>query len=248
MKYALITGGTGFVGWYLSHCLIDGKYPAFCWDANRFTYKKYLDVDGRRRLLGLKQDSDYIIHLAPVPVDEVIECARKTGARILFASSGAVYDKKPDAYGKLKIASEKKLLASGLDVRIARMFTFIGHGLPEHLAPVKMLRSMQAGQPMLCGEAVRSYMDAEDMARWLWAILLDAEPMSVYDVGSDVPVTMGQLAEQMGKGRSGSSWQAGAFKEPRKTYLPNIKPIQNDLGVKITIPLEMAVERFIRSY
>jgi len=238
MKRILITGGSGFVaGWILSQ-----------FDNNQFSVSTCNRKDYELKISGNYLDYDYIIHLAPVPVDDVIKCASKTDARILFASSGAVYDKKPDAYGRLKLQSEDKLLKSGLDVRIARMFTFIGQGLPEHLAPVKMLKAMQAGQPMLCGEAVRSYMDAEDMARWLWAILLDAEPMSVYDVGSDVPVTMGQLAEQMGKGRSGSSWQAGKFKEPRKSYLPNIKPIQKDLGVKITIPFEMAVERFIRSY
>lgn len=196
----------------------------------------------------LQYDYDYIIHLAPVDVDDVIECACRTDARILYASSGAVYDKKPDTYGRLKLQSEDKLLKSGLDVRIARMFSFIGHGLPEHLAPMRMLRAVQAKQPILAGDAIRSYMDAEDMARWLWAILLNGEAGGIYNVGSEESVTMVQLAYEIGKHSSGATIKRGEFKEQREYYVPDTSRTREELGVEITIPFEMAVERFVNAY
>ena len=110
-------------------------------------------------------------------------------------------------------------------------------------------RAYEKGDAMRVGSAIRSYLHAEDMARWLWKILLEGEPGCVYDVGSDHPVDMMMLAHEIGKYSSGATFIRGYdFDEKRETYIPNIKPIMDDLGVEITIPFEQAVERFVRSY
>jgi len=243
MKRILITGGTGFVGSWMLKIDIQPE-PTDIIFANHIGYKNPKLWD---------QNYDYIIHLAPVPIDDVIKCAQRCNARVLFASSGAVFDKEPDNYGIQKIVAEEKLMKSGLDWRIARMFTFIGHGLPEHLAPMRMLKDAQEHQHITFGYSVRSYLDAEDMANWMWKILLDGEYQSIYNVGSDIPHSVHELADEIKiyytKYTGDYVWLSGEeFEDRRQYYVPDISRTREDLGVQITIPFEKAVERFVRSY
>jgi dTDP-glucose 4,6-dehydratase len=193
-------------------------------------------------LLG---DYDYIIHLAPVPVDKVIACACRTNARVLFASSGAVYDMYPDEYARLKTQSENLLLASGLDVRIARMFSFVGWGLPDHLAPAVMVKSAMERQVIQASPAVRSYLDGSDMAEWLWAILLDAQPWTIYNVGSPNEVSMMELAHEIEK-HVPAHIERTQVAGPRPRYVPCVDNIMQDLGVSIKVPWRDAVERYAK--
>src|SRR5512147_2230868 len=103
MPKCLITGGTGFIGFWVAG-----------WTAMETTvldHHYYDTFDGWD-----KQDWDYIIHLAPVPVDRVLECAKRCKATVLLASSGGVYDRQPSDYFKMKMADENKLIYSGLNV------------------------------------------------------------------------------------------------------------------------------------
>src|SRR5512139_374530 len=111
----LITGATGFIGnWLMCHA---------------WRHELYTRPVGHQEYdlkIWMKENWKYIIHLAPAPVDDVLECAERCGATVLLASSGGVYDREPDPYFQMKLEDENKLLGSGLDVKIARIFTTCG--------------------------------------------------------------------------------------------------------------------------
>lgn len=242
----LITGGTGFVGRWMQKFGTIKTGPPYLWP---FLGEFFLYISSRNNYTEvLKQDYDYIVHLAPVPVDDVIECASRTNARILYSSSGAVYDKHPDEYGLAKLEGERKLLASGLDVRIARMFSFIGDGLPKHLAPAQMVASAKRYGIIQASQSVRSYMDAQDMAAWMWAILFRGKPWTIYNVGSPEPCNMAKLAVEISKHFRASLVEFNGALGPRPHYVPDVSQTIKDLGVGFTVTFEESVDRFVRSY
>jgi nucleoside-diphosphate-sugar epimerase len=207
---------------------------------NRLTYHE-----------ALKGRYDAIVHLAPIPVDEVIECGLRSNARILYASSGAVYDLDADGYGLAKRRSEDLLLTSGLDIRIARLFSFVGKGLSPRLAPACFLRACREGRPMLVygdGSVMRSYLYGADLGRWMWKILLDGEPCSVYDVGSDLPVSIIRLAVEIRRHfpHSPKIIFLAPRIEKRPYYIPHIERARADLGLEVWTPFEEAVEKYIK--
>jgi len=186
MDNVLITGGTGFVGhwmqqtqpnavnaWYFSHHLYDvGLWKQATWS--------------------------YIVHLAPIAPYEVIEKALDDGARLLYCSSGIVYHPQNNTkYRRNKLNWEKYCLDSDADVVVARLFTFYGDHLDDNKAITQFTKAAQAGEPIKIwgdGSCVRSYMSGEEMGKWMWAILLHGKSGEAYDVGSNIPITMLELA------------------------------------------------------
>jgi dTDP-glucose 4,6-dehydratase len=158
----------------------------------------------------------------------VLELARQCGAsRLLLVSSGAVYGPLPigmthvpeahlggpdpllpsSAYGEGKRVSEwlcVQASASGLEVKIARVFALVGPHLPldKHFAIGNFLRSAMAGEQIVIqgdGTPCRSYLYAADMAAWLWAVLIKGKPCSAYNVGSDKSLSVHDLAKAVCK-------------------------------------------------
>jgi nucleoside-diphosphate-sugar epimerase len=188
MDRVLITGGTGFVGywmnqtqpkevvgWYLSH----KDYRAIQWD---------------------RVFCDYVVHLANVSPTSAIATAQRNNARLLYCSSGIVYhDENNTEYRQNKMKWERECLFSYDNVVIARLFTFCGDRLDYGKAIVQFERAAREGKPLHVwgdGSCVRSYMHGEELGRWMWAILLNGKSGEAYDVGSDEPVTMLELAKR----------------------------------------------------
>lgn len=188
MDKILCTGGTGFVGSWMYKT----EPPAL-----RVVYLSRAEYDLRRWRL---HTWDAIIHLANIAPTEVLEHAQRFGSRVLYASSGIFYHTENDnEYRQNKIAWEKECRDSGVDVVIARLFTFSGEGLDDGKAIVQFERAARAGRPLVIwgdGSCVRSYMHGAEMGRWLWAILQHGVKGEAYDVGSNTPVTMTELAQQ----------------------------------------------------
>jgi dTDP-glucose 4,6-dehydratase len=157
----------------------------------------------------------------------VLEAARPGRARVLLASSGAVYGVQPpelthlpedfrgapdpfdvlNVYGEGKRAAEmlgaSAARAWGVPVVVARGFAFVGPHLPlgRHFAVGNFLADALAGGPVrVAGDGTpwRSYMYAADMAVWLWTMLLRGSPGVAYNVGSEEAVTIRQVAECVG--------------------------------------------------
>ena len=193
----------------------------------------------------------------------VIEFAKACGARkLLFTSSGAVYGPRTErvdetaecrpatAYGRGKLAAERMLAASGLDVTVARCFAFVGPHLNRgiHYAIGNFLRDTLAGDPIVIqgdGTAFRSYLYADDLVEWLFALLERGAPGRAYNVGSERAVSIRALAETVrqalgGRGDIVVRGRADPAARP-SVYVPSTLRARQELGLAERVGLEQAV-------
>ena len=136
-----------------------------------------------------------------------------TVKRLLYISSGAVYGTQNTAltdetaplnpetlYGKGKVIAEHFCLNSGIPCVIARCFAFIGKYLPQnaHFAAGNFLKNAAEGENICIhgdGSPVRSYLYADDLAEWLFTLLIHGKPGEAYNVGSEESVSIRERAE-----------------------------------------------------
>ena len=247
-RSVLITGGSGFVGGWLLHGLNAAsiyqhkKFKVCVLDRTAFT--RWMD--------NPPPHYDYIFHLAPVFDRHILnQLLQSEPSRIVYASSGAVYLNPLNDYGHSKIDAENSLMASGADVRIARLFTFCGAYLrPGNFAVGNFVKNALAGEPLRVngtGATVRSYMYGADLSVWLWKIMLDGETGSVYNVGSEQPITILELAERV-KNVVNSSTDIqvlnDGFEEHAPYYVPDTSLTRAELGVKESYLLEQQISRY----
>ena len=152
----------------------------------------------------------------------VAAAAKASGSqRVVFVSSGAVYGDQPSrvaeipetyrggpdlattasAYGEGKRASEMLFGVSGVDLRIARLFSLTGpyQDLASSFAVPDLLRQADRdGVVLLAGDgsAERSYCYATDLSIFLFKLLLGDPEYDAYNVGNrDATATTGEVAE-----------------------------------------------------
>ena len=194
----------------------------------------------------------------------VTEFAMAAGCRkVLFTSSGAVYgprtapaseedDCRPvTAYGKGKLEAEKILIESELEAKIARCFAFVGPHLNRniHYAIGNFIQNCLDGNPIVIngdGTPLRSYLYADDLVEWLFAILQRGESGRPYNVGSDHAVSIRELAEAVRKvmGSNSDIIVKGAPKvgEEPSVYVPSIERARSELGLEVKVSLEDAIK------
>ena len=184
MPNVLMTGGTGFVGKWMQKTR---RPHVNIWAMSREDYETY-SLD---RISGIH----FVIHLAPIDPALAIECAHNNNARLLYCSSGIVYHAENDTqYRRDKMRWEADCLASGLDVVIARLFSFWGSCKMQKA----FFNAARNGEPLeIWGDVTRSLMTGADMGRRMWDILRYGEMGQAYDVGSTRPITALQLAQRI---------------------------------------------------
>jgi nucleoside-diphosphate-sugar epimerase len=183
----LVTGGTGFVGSWLKKMQPVGVGI----DAVYLHKRQYNEMNWS------ELECSGIIHLAPVSPEKVLQYAQQHHVRVLYCSSGAIYNVKTE-YADNKRRWEGECLLSGCDVVIARLFTFCGEGLDDGKAIMEFTRLAKSNQPIIIhgtGHAIRTYMHGSKMAQWMWAIWERGKSGEAYDVGGNIPITMKRLAE-----------------------------------------------------
>jgi nucleoside-diphosphate-sugar epimerase len=221
-----------------------------------------------------------VIRQARRGTQRVLDLARACGVKkLLLTSSGAVYGpaeasgikrREEDdevvlpteprwAYAAAKREAEALCTAfasaHGFEAKIARGFAFLGPYLPldAHLAAGNFIRDALRGGPIIVqgsGIAVRSYLYPLDLAVWLWTILFRGLPGRAYNVGSDAPVSVSDLAhgvagaceppvpvEVVGRAVPG---------DPLDFYVPDISRARAELGLNVCIPLEEAIRRTLQ--
>jgi nucleoside-diphosphate-sugar epimerase len=162
------------------------------------------------------------------------------------------------AYGVGKREAEQMCTAHarrhGYEAKIARCFAFVGPHLPldAHFAIGNFIRDALAGGPIrIAGDGTphRSYLYAADLAVWLWTMLFRAPTARTYNVGSSESVSIRETAAAV----------AGVFPSPIEItvaqpavsqapsrYVPAIARAENELGLRVRIPLAKAIERTVR--
>jgi len=230
LKRVLVTGGTGFVGWWMR------QSEPFGLDVFYMDRKQY---DSEWEVGAW----EYVVHLAPISPSRVRKYAQEYGARILFASSGAAYAG-TNEYAYNKRLWEAGCNFSGVDCVIARLFTFVGAHLKNLYAITNFIEAAKAGRPLQVwgdGSSVRSYLYGEDLGRWMWKILLEGH--GVYDVGSALPYTIMEVAYLVAD-ITGAKVEVLHNQHRETVYLPDIIRAR-ELGCRETVGLKEAIERTI---
>lgn len=200
---------------------------------------------------------------------------------ILFVSSGAVYGSQPSSithiaenypyslmdvkgcqseYAKGKQQAEeicsRYAEQSHLNIKIARCFSFVGPRMPldAHFAIGNFIRNGLKRSPiMVTGNsmAYRSYLYAADLTIWLWTILFRGQTMRPYNVGSDVALTIGELAREVAghfKPTSEIHIKPIASALPAERYVPDISRARDELGLLPGVSLAQAIQSTINWY
>ena len=153
-------------------------------------------------------------------------------------------------YGKGKLAAERLLVESGLDVKLARCFSFVGKYLDRtiYYAIGNFIQDCLVGNPIVIngdGTPLRSYLYADDLVEWLFAILERGESGRPYNVGSDRAVSIRELAETV-RGALGSDSEIIVNGTPKpgerpSAYVPSIARAREELGLTVKVALENAI-------
>lgn len=212
----------------------------------------------------------------------LLEFAETSRARkLLFTSSGAIYGVQPptmahisedymggpdplnsaSAYGEGKRLAEQMCIQyaarSEMECKVARCFAFVGPHLPldGHFAIGNFIRDVMEEKLIRIegdGTPMRSYLYAADLAIWLWKVLFEATPGRAYNVGSEMEVSIRDLASETATtlGRRPNIQvavqpTAGA---PIQRYVPDTKRAQRELGVRQHIGLAEAIRRTAEWY
>ena len=212
--------------------------------------------------------------------ERVLQFAVKCNAdKILFTSSGVVYGEFPEGMkavkesysGGLDTSSALSALAQGkrdaeflissyadkygFDYVIARCFSFVGPFLPLDLHYAIGNFVFEALHKDIIeikgdGKPFRSYLDVNDLTVWLLSMMSTKCNHSVYNVGSDQPVSILNLAEKIRniispskkiKIRGDTTHVVGNFS--RDYYVPNINRAKNELDLDVWIDLDQAIRR-----
>ncbi|MBI4404437.1 MAG: NAD-dependent epimerase/dehydratase family protein, partial [Deltaproteobacteria bacterium] len=205
-------------------------------------------------------------------LDFAVKCGAK---KLLYTSSGAIYGKQPSnmshiseeyagavdpsdigsVWGEGKRAAE--LFCAhysrkyGLETKVARCFSFVGPYLPLdiHYAIGNFILDALKGGPIQVhgdGTPYRSYLFVADLTIWLWTILFKGQSCRPYNVGSEEPISILELAKLV----------AGRFQKPVEVrimtpalehqkperYIPSTRRAQKELGVRQMIDLKQAVD------
>lgn len=160
------------------------------------------------------------------------------------------------AYGQAKRAAEHlcALVGAqfGLQTVVARCFAFVGPDLPlnVHFAIGNFIRDALTANAITVsgdGTPLRTYLDQTDLAHWLLALLEHGRPGQAYNVGSDEVISIAGLAHLVRDNL--------ALRKPvhilghpdpgilRNRYVPDIRKAQQQLGLRVTVPLSEAIRR-----
>jgi UDP-glucuronate decarboxylase len=137
-----------------------------------------------------------------------------------------------------------------LEVVIARCFAFLGPDLPMdvHFAVGNFIRDALFEESITVsgdGMAVRSYLEQDDLARWLTAILTNGSNGEAYNVGSDEAITIGELAhlvrDLLAPDKPVHIQSNTPLSSNRSRYVPDIRKARHELLLNVGVPLSQAI-------
>lgn len=212
----------------------------------------------------------------------VLDLAVASGAsRFLLTSSGGVYGPQPtslelipedylgmpdplnpsNAYSVAKRCAEHLCALYkdqyGLETVIARCFAFAGRDLPldAHFAVGNFIQDALFHSEIRVGgdgTQIRSYMDQRDLANWLITLLANGESGEAYNVGSDAPVTISELAYQvrdlLAPNKPVRIAGLNTAQNFRNRYVPSITKARKNLGLSLVHSLHDSIQSTAAQY
>jgi len=190
--------------------------------------------------------------------ERVLAAAGSKCRGFLLISSGAVYGPNSDpanvknAYAEGKRAAEMMAAIralQGVPIRIARCFAFVGPHMPfdRHFAIGNFIADAVAGREILVksdGRPLRSYLYMTDLVRALLVILNRGNVGAAYNVGSDVPISIEQLARTVDRVVGGKGVSiGGAPSTSAEHYVPDTERLRLELNFEPLVDLEAAISR-----
>jgi len=206
----------------------------------------------------------------------ILDLAVATQAnRFLMLSSGAVYGEQPQgmdyitedyqgspdptnpltAYGIAKRTAETLSFIygrqHGFDSVSARGFAFAGPYLPldGEFAIGNFVGNALSGKPIEIkgdGQPMRSFLYGEDLAIWLWTLLLEGKKNEAYNLGSDQEISIYDLAKAVVKLSPQTTEILGPMQKPsgnfRNKYLPSIEKARS-LGLEAWTTLDQSIQK-----
>jgi nucleoside-diphosphate-sugar epimerase len=210
---------------------------------------------------------------------DVLDFAVASGAgRFLLVSSGAAYGPVPRGVARLRedaafapatmdaksVYGQGKRLAEhlcalyaqqhGLGCVVARCFSLISEHMPLDgpYAAGNFVRDALAGRNIQIqgdGSDVRTYLYGRDAAHWLISLMVQGEPDQIYNVGSNVPVSILELARTVAA-QASPLQNVRVLKQaapgPRAIYVPDVEKAGR-LGLQVDTPLVEAIAATMRA-
>jgi dTDP-glucose 4,6-dehydratase len=259
---------------------IQGDVKSFDYPDGDYSFVIHAASEGDNKLV--QENPLVIFNTIVTGTQHILEFAKTHHTKkLLFISSGAVYGKQPpelthipedypgapdvmnplSAYGEGKRAAEMLCTLYshqyGFETKIARCFAFVGPYLPldANYAIGNFIRDALHGGPIVIkgdGTPFRSYLYAADLAIWLWTILVKGQSRRPYNIGSDEPLTIEEVAQHVME-----QFQHKVFilvlSPPNpaavlERYIPGVNQAKTELGLDIWISLDTAIQKTIKYY
>jgi len=195
-------------------------------------------------------------------------------SKIVFCSSGAVYGYQAESVerleesmplGNVECLSDTKISYAyakrdaehaiiglgkqGLNVSIARCFSFVGKYLPrdQHFAIGNFLADGVAGRAIQVKadkKVYRSYMYADDLVVWLLTIAVSSNiNCPIYNVGSDEPIEIQELAKIVSN-TFGVSIRSMKIKNHHlDKYVPSAVKAKSELGLSFDSDIQQVIHK-----
>lgn len=294
-KSVLVTGGAGFIGSHLCDRLIQEGHRVTCID-NLFTGAKqniehlcssdHFDFIEQDVQLPIEGSYDWIFNLAcPAspphyqhdPVEtvrtnvlgmiNVLDLARKTGARVLQASTSEVYGdplvhpQDEEYWGNVNPISKRACYDEGkrcaetlcfdyhrefgVDIRVIRIFNTYGPRMAKDDGRVVSNFILQAlrGEPLTIygdGKYTRSFQYVDDLIEGMLRMMQQDSFIGPVNIGNPGEFTIQSLAEKVVAltGSASEITYLPSVQDDPKQRKPNIELAEKELGWAPQIPLE----------
>ncbi len=204
--------------------------------------------------------------------ERILEIAGSECRRFVLISSGAVYGPSsadrtvfvesesggPDSASVKNVYAEGKRAAEmmaaikalqGAPISIARCFAFVGPHMPfdKHFAIGNFIADAVAQRQIHVrsdGRPLRSYLYMTDLVRALLIILDRGLIGAAYNVGSDAPISIGQLAHTVHRVVGGKGVSVGGKQtDSTEHYVPDTHRLRLELNFAPMVGLEAAISR-----
>lgn len=142
--------------------------------------------------------------------------------------------------------------AHPIEFVVARCFAFVGPDLPldAHFAIGNFIRDALTADVITVrgdGSPLRSYLYQSDLAHWLLALLQYGRHGQAYNVGSDETHSIADVAylvrNLLAPDKPVQFLGEIDNAATRSIYVPDIRKVQEELGLKVAVPLAEAIQR-----